>query len=99
MDVPQILVNCVRSFLTNRKQRVKLNGFASFPPIFSQGTVLGPFLFLVIVNDLLNDWKDRWKYVDDTFASETVTPQTNSMLQLLVDEVASWMTRNKMKRF
>ena len=42
-------------------------------------------------------WKDRWKYVDDTSASEAVTPQTNSSLQLPVDEVVSWTTRNRMK--
>ena len=100
MDVPQILVNLIRSFLTDRKQRVKLNGFVSSPPTFPQGTTaLGLRLFLVMVNDLLNDWKDRWKYVDDTSASETVTPQTNSTLQLLVDEVVSWTSRNKMKLF
>ena len=99
MDVPQILVNWVRSFLTNKKQHVKLNGFVSHWRAVnvgaSQGTVLGPIL--VMVNDLLNYSKDRWKYVDDTSASETVTPQTNSTLQLLVDEVVSWTTPNKMK--
>ena len=99
MDVPQILVNWVRIFLTNRKQRVKLNGFVcdwrAVNGGVPQGTVLGSILFQVMVNDLLNDWKDGWKYVDDTSASETVTPQTNSTLKLLVDEVVSWTTRKK----
>ena len=99
MDVPQISVNWVRSFLTNRKQRVKQNGFVSDWRTVNgevpQGTVLGPILFLAMVNALLNVWKDRWKYVDDTSASEAVTPQTNSTLQLLVDKVVSWTTRNK----
>ena len=101
MDVQQILVNWVRSFLTNRKQCVKLNGFASdWQAVHGgvpQGTVLGPILFLVMVNDVLNGWKDTWKYVDDTSASETVTPQSNSALQLLVDEVVSWTTQTKCK--
>ena len=36
-----------------------------------QGTVLGPILF-VMINDLLVDWDDRWKYVDDSSLSETL---------------------------
>ena len=59
------------SYLRNRKQRVVLNGSES--PFFlvksgvPQGSVLGPLLFLVYINDLEADIKSKIKF----FAEET----------------------------
>ena len=41
-------------------------------------SVLGPALFLVMINDLLIDWSDRWKYVDDSTFAERVTSTESS---------------------
>ena len=37
-----------------------------------RGTKLGPWLFLIMINDLVVKNARLWKYVDDTTISETV---------------------------
>ena len=61
----------IRNYLSNRKQRVVLNGSSSeYHAIESgvpQGSVLGPLLFLVYINDLEKDIKSKIKFfADDT---------------------------------
>ena len=50
------LLECIKDFLTNRKQRVMVNGSPSeWETVLSgvpQGSVLGPILFVVYVNDM-----------------------------------------------
>ena len=50
-----------------------------------------------MINYLLADWKDRWKYVDDTTTTETIGPDCNSNLQDLVNYIDNWTTSNNMK--
>ena len=61
-------------FLSNRSQRIKLSEgcyseWGSLPSGVLQGTKLGRWLFLVLINDLdVDNLANVWKYVDDTTA-------------------------------
>ena len=50
-----------------------------------QGTKLGPWLFLVLINDLdVDDLANVWKYVDDMTASEVVAKGNRSCVTVSV---------------
>ena len=50
------VIQWIRSFLCYRKQRVKINGcYSEWAEVISgipQGTILGPILFIIYINDL-----------------------------------------------
>ena len=59
--------------------------------------MLGSILFLVLVNDLLEELQDRWKYVDDTSTIECIEPNCPSHIQDVVNEIFTWTINNKRK--
>ena len=65
------LLNLLSNFLRNRKQRVVLNGqtssWADVNAGVPQGSILGPLLFLMYINDLANGLSSNTKlFADDT---------------------------------
>ena len=101
LDVPPTIINWIRSFLTRRSHRVKISHCVSEWQTLNggvpQGTVLGLILFLIMVSDLLTDWKGWWKYVDDTTTTKTIGSEYNTNLQDLVNCIDTWAKNNNMK--
>ena len=61
-----------------------------------QGTKLGPWLFLLMINDLEVDAL-TWKYVDDTTIAQTIPRGLTSDVQSAVSAVEAWSIENRME--
>ena len=84
------------SFRTKRFQRVVVNGVTSvWQPVLSgapQGTVLGPHLFLVLINDIHENVESCTRlFADDCLLYNTIeSPGDEAVLQRDLDKMVSW---------
>ena len=93
-----------RSYLTGRSQQCSVNGILSDLKLITygvpQGTILGPVLFLVYINDLpkcLNFSATRL-YADDTSLtfSDSSALDLKKQMDTDLDHVSSWLCANKL---
>ena len=97
------LLKLFHNYLSNRKQRVVLDGFSSdYSSIDSgvpQGSVLGPLLFLIYINDIEKNIKSIVNFfVDDTMLFSVVNNPATSANQLNRDlkVISQWAYQWKM---
>ena len=93
---PQAL-NSLHSFLSNRTQQFLLEGNTSYTNVTSgvpQGSVLGPILFLIYINDLPDYIKNNSttkRFADDTIIYRPITnPHEYNTLQEVLDALQRW---------
>ena len=104
-------INLLRSYLSNKDQFVQLDNIKSNHHLISrgisQGSVIGPLLFNIVINDLTNATAkfDHVMYADDTTLISTLenfgpTNNAKELEQNINDEiskVATWLQCNKLK--
>ena len=92
------LLNWISNWLTNRKQRTNINGHVSpWSSVLSgvpQGSVLGPLLFIIFINDIdmcATLIELLSKFADDTKSGNRCDTQDDrDKLQACIDNLAVW---------
>ena len=97
------LLSLLQNYLSKRKQRVVINGmelsWGNINAGVSQGSVLGPLLFLVYINDLEEGIKSSVKFfVDDTSLFSIVRDPLVTAVELNHDLalISNWAHQWKM---
>ena len=90
------ILNWIKSFLTGRMQRVVVKGdFSHWMNVLSgvpQGSVLGPLLFLLYINDIVDNLKcNTYLFADDMKIFNKISNQRDiDVLQNDFDTVVNW---------
>ena len=90
------VLNWIKNYLNERQQTVSVNGEKSDPvEVLSgvpQGTVLGPLLFVLYINDILDNTKSHgFMFADDTKLFRQVTSKEDALvLQSDINLLDEW---------
>jgi len=99
------LINWVKSFLEGRMQRVRIKTeLSTYKPVLSgipQGSVLGPLLFVIFINDLpdiCNNLSDLFIFADDAKLYKSICNQLDSdVLNECFQNILNWSDNWLMK--
>ena len=90
------IINWIKSFLNSRIQQVVINGESSeckdVTSGIPQGSLLGPLLFVIFINDLPHQVKSNmYLFVDDTKVFRRIsTKKDEEILQKDINEMLKW---------
>ena len=91
MDISGEIYKLLENYLSGRFQRVFLNGqTSSWRPILAgvpQGSILGPLLFLIYINDLPNELKSNAKLFADDTSIFTIVKYENESANVLNNDL------------
>ena len=93
-----------KTYLSNRTQQTEINGVLSDKGIIKhgvpQGSVLGPLLFLLYINDISesSNLLKFFLFADDTtvFYSDQTNDDTENILNRELSKVSDWLAANKL---
>ena len=89
------ILRILSSFLTNRMQRVTIDGqfseWANIEAGVPQGSLLGPILFLIFINDLVNIVESDIRiFADDTFIFTIANSESTDKLNRDLKKITKW---------
>lgn len=98
-NIPQFIINWMTSFLTGRRQRVKLGDIVSewlnLNGGLPQGSFLAPLVFIMFINDLHTIYPAH-KYIDDVTVSEIIDRSSNSKMSTALHVIDDYSDDNHM---